>query len=76
MPSTVQEFVPLSAIAEQTGAAGYNASRRLKRLGIELLRDPADHRRRLIRQDDAERAVEALSTPRPVEPATAKEGRP
>jgi hypothetical protein len=77
MPTTVeQDFVPLAVIAEQTGAVTYNASRRLRRLGVVLFRDPSDHRRRLVRQDDAERAVEALSTPRPVTPAAAKEGRP
>ena len=56
------DFVSLADVVEQAGVHPRQVRKRLRQAGVELLTDPWDSRRRLVRREDLARMLE----PRPV----------
>jgi hypothetical protein len=57
------EFIELPQVAARIGCNPVTVRRRLRRQGIPLWLDPADHRRRLVRRED----LDGLLQPRPAQ---------
>ena len=56
------EYVPLAQVVEEAGVHPRVVRKRLRQAGVELLVDPWDVRRRLVKREDLAR----LLTPKPV----------